>query len=315
MKWYFFGVLKENHYLCRRYITYYKVTMKKGLIAVAVVVILAMAAVVFYLLMDNRNLEQEKLEMQELAELDKQEMENDYERLSLQYSEMMTQINNDSIIAQLTQEQMRTQQLLQELKNVKASDAREITRLKKELATVREVLRSYIRQVDSLNQVNMSLMAENDRVKDALAQSNQANEGLRQEKQNLTEKVAIAAQLDASGISMQLLNKRQKTAKKIKDCKTIQVNFTIARNVTAENGNRTLYVRIQTPAGQVLTAGSFPYENRQLEYSMKKVIEYAGEEVGVQTFWQVGEYLEAGQYRVSIFADGNMIGSKTFTFN
>ena len=150
--------------------------MKKVLIAVAVVVILAMAAVVFYLLMDNRNLEQEKLEMQELAELDKQEMENDYERLSLQYSEMMTQINNDSIIAQLTQEQMRTQQLLQELKNVKASDAREITRLKKELATVREVLRSYIRQVDSLNQVNMSLMAENDRVKDALAQSNQANE-------------------------------------------------------------------------------------------------------------------------------------------
>ena len=289
--------------------------MKKVLIAVAVVVILAMAAVVFYLLMDNRNLEQEKLEMQELAELDKQEMENDYERLSLQYSEMMTQINNDSIIAQLTQEQMRTQQLLQELKNVKASDAREITRLKKELATVREVLRSYIRQVDSLNQVNMSLMAENDRVKDALAQSNQANEGLRQEKQNLTEKVAIAAQLDASGISMQLLNKRQKTAKKIKDCKTIQVNFTIARNVTAENGNRTLYVRIQTPAGQVLTAGSFPYENRQLEYSMKKVIEYAGEEVGVQTFWQVGEYLEAGQYRVSIFADGNMIGTRKFSFN
>ena len=237
----FFGYFVENQYLCTQFIYINKVTMKKGLIAAAVVVILAMAAVVVYLLMDNRSLEQEKLEMQELAELDKQEMENDYERLSLQYSEMMTQINNDSIIAQLTQEQMRTQQLLQELKNVKASDAREIARLK--------------------------------------------------------------------------LNKRQKTAKKIKDCKTIQVNFTISRNVTAENGNRTLYVRIQTPAGQVLTAGSFPYENRQLEYSMKKVVEYAGEEVGVQTFWQVGEYLEAGQYRVSIFADGNMIGSKTFTFN
>ena len=288
--------------------------MKKALIATAVIAILAMAAIVVYLLMDNRSLEQEKLEMQELAELDKQEMENDYERLSLQYSEMMTQINNDSIIAQLTQEQLRTQQLLQELKNVKANDAREITRLKKELATVREVLRSYIRQVDSLNQVNQSLMRENESVKDQLAQSNVANEGLRLEKQNLTEKVAIAAQLDATGIQMSLLNKRQKVAKKIKDCKTIQVNFNITRNVTAENGNRTLYVRIQTPAGQVLTAGTFPYENRQLEYSMKKVIEYAGEEISVQTFWQVGEYLEAGQYRVSIFADGNMIGSKTFTF-
>ena len=288
--------------------------MKKALIVTAVITILAMVAIVVYLLMDNRSLEQEKLEMQELAELDKQEMENDYERLSLQYSEMMTQINNDSIIAQLTQEQLRTQQLLQELKNVKASDAREIARLKKELATVREVLRSYIRQVDSLNQVNQSLMRENESVKDQLAQSNVANEGLRLEKQNLTEKVAIAAQLDATGIQMSLLNKRQKTAKKIKDCKTIQVNFNITRNVTAENGNRTLYVRIQTPAGQVLTAGTFPYENRQLEYSMKKVIEYAGEEISVQTYWQVGEYLEAGQYRVSIFADGNMIGSRNFTF-
>jgi len=267
-----------------------------------------------YLLLDNRNLEQEKLEMLELAELDKQEMENDYERLSLQYSEMMTQINNDSIIAQLTQEQMRTQQLLQELKNVKAADAREIARLKKELATVREVLRSYIRQVDSLNQVNQQLIAENENVKDQLAHSNSVNADLRQEKQNLTEKVAIAAQLDATAISMSILNKRQKSAKKMKDCKTIQVGFNIARNVTATNGNRTLYVRIQTPAGQILTAGTFPYENRQLEYSMKKVVEYTGEELNVQTYWQVNEFLDAGQYRVSIFADGNMIGTKTFTF-
>ena len=288
--------------------------MKKGLIAAIIIVILAMTGIMIYLLLNNRNLEQEKMEMLELAELDKQEMENDYERLSLQYSEMMTQINNDSIIAQLTQEQMRTQKLLEELKNVKAADAREIARLKKELATVREVLRSYIRQVDSLNQVNQNLMAENDRVKDQLAQSNQANEGLRMEKQNLTEKVAIAAQLDATGITMTILNKRQKTAKKMKDCKTIQVGFTVARNVTAANGNRTFYVRIQTPAGQALTAGSFPYENRQLEYSMKKVVEYTGEEVNVQTYWQVSEFLEAGQYRVSIFADGNMIGTKTFTF-
>jgi hypothetical protein len=288
--------------------------MKKALVAAVVVVILAMAGGLMYLLLDNRNLEQEKLEMLELAELDKQEMENDYERLSLQYSEMMTQINNDSIIAQLTQEQMRTQQLLQELKNVKAADAREIARLKKELATVREVLRSYIRQVDSLNQVNQQLIAENENVKDQLAHSNSVNADLRQEKQNLTEKVAIAAQLDATAISMSILNKRQKSAKKMKDCKTIQVGFNIARNVTATNGNRTLYVRIQTPAGQILTAGTFPYENRQLEYSMKKVVEYTGEELNVQTYWQVNEFLDAGQYRVSIFADGNMIGTKTFTF-
>lgn len=295
--------------------------MNKKLIligGIATLLIVSLIAVLALLVVDREELKgenQELQELRELAELDKQEMENDYERLTMQYGEMMMQINNDSLIEQLTQEQLRTQQLLKELKEVKATDAREIARLKKELATVREVLRSYIRQVDSLNQVNMQLQAENDRVKDQLAQSNQANEGLRQEKRNLTEKVAIAAQLDATGITMSILNKRGKATKKMKDCKVIQVNFTVARNVTATNGNRTFYVRIQTPSGAVLTEGTFPYENRQLEYSMKRVVEYAGEELGVTTNWQVGEYLEAGEYRVSIFSDGHMIGTKTFVFN
>ena len=289
--------------------------MRKYLLPLLAVAVLALIGVLIYMSMNVKQLEQEKQEMQELAELDKQEMENEYERFTLQYGEMMTQINNDSIIAQLTQEQMRTKQLLEELKQVKASDAREITRLKKELAAVREVLRSYIRQVDSLNQINQQLRQENERVSTELAETNREKQGLQQEKQTLTEKVAIAAQLDATGIQMTPLNKRSKAAKKMKDAKTLQVNFTIARNVTAQNGNRTLYVRIQTPAGTVLNGGgTFAYENRQLEYSMKKTVEYSGDETPVTVYWQVGEFLEAGDYRVSIFADGNMIGTRTFSF-
>jgi len=289
---------------------------KKVLIALSVgIVIAALVAALVVMIVRSGSLKAENEDLQELAKQDKEEMEYDYDRLTKQYGEMITQINNDSLIAQLTQEQLRTQQLLQELKDVKATDAREITRLKRELATVREVLRSYIRQVDSLNQVNQQLVAENDRVRDELAQQSQANEGLRQQNQNLSEKVDIAAQLDATGITMTPLNKRNSKAKKMKDCKVIQVAFNIARNVTAANGNRTLYVRIQTPGGAVLSGGTFSYEGRQLEYSMKRVVEYAGEEMSVTANWQVGEYLEAGEYRVSIFADGNMIGTKTFTFN
>ena len=289
--------------------------MKKAFIVSGTVLILALVAVVVWLLRANRGLEQEKQEMQELAELDKQEMENEYEHFTLQYSEMRTQINNDSIIEQLTQEQLRTQQLLEELKRVKASDAREITRLKKELATVRNVLRQYIRMVDSLNQVNQALVAENTQVKDELAQSKSVNQGLQHERQTLKEQVAIAAQLDATAITMTALKKNGKAAKKLKDCTTLQVGFTVARNVTATNGNRTFYVRIQTPTGQALAEGTFPYENRQLEYSMKKVAEYTGEELTLQTYWTVNNTLIAGDYRVSIFAEGNMIGTRTFTFN
>ena len=289
--------------------------MKKKVLIPLVVVILALIGGLAYLFKSLEEQKQVNRDMQELAELDKQEMENEYERFALQYSEMKTQINNDSIVEQLTQEQLKTQKLLEELKKVKADDAREITRLKKELATVREVLRSYVIQVDSLNRLNESLKQENSRVNAVLEERNSQIAGLSNEKASLSEKVAIAAQLDATNISLSLLNKRDKPTKKLKDTKKMQVNFTITKNVTASNGNRTVYVRIQNPGGNTLSGGgSFAYENRNLEYSMKKSIEYTGEEVTVATFWDVSQMLEAGQYRVSIFADGNMIGSRTFNF-
>lgn len=293
-----------------------KISMSKKVLIPLVIVILILVAGLVWLFINLQEQKQVNQDMQELAELDKKEMENEYERFTLQYSEMKTQINNDSIIEQLTREQMRTQQLLEELKQVKASDAREIARLKKELATVRAVLRDYVMQIDSLNRLNESLKQENTAVKAELEQRNQQVAGLSHEKASLSEKVAIAAQLDATGIQMQLLNKRGKEAKKLKNCTRMKVSFTIAKNVTASNGNRTVYVRIQNPGGNTLSGGgTFAYENKNLECSMKKIIEYTGEETPVVTYWNVCQMLEAGDYRVSIFADGNMIGSRTFSFN
>ncbi|MBQ3753025.1 MAG: hypothetical protein II864_05665 [Prevotella sp.] len=290
--------------------------MKKVLLISLVVVILALVGVLAYLFNDLQEQKQANEDMQELARLDKQEMENEYERFALQYSEMKTKINNDSIIEQLTQEQMRTQQLLEELKKTKAEDAREITRLKKELATVRAVLRDYVMQIDSLNRQNERLRAENTQVKNELAERNTQIVGLSTEKASLSEKVAIAAQLDATNIQLTALRKNNKAAKKIADCKTMQVSFTITRNVTAANGNRTVYVRIQNPGGNTLNGGgTFTYENRNLQYTMKKNIEYTGEETSLTLYWDVSQMLEAGDYRVSIFVDGNMIGSRKFSFN
>ena len=229
--------------------------MNKKIIIPLLAVIIILVGGVAYLFTSLNQQKQANKEMQELADLDKKEMQNEYEQFAKQYSEMKTQINNDSIVAQLTQEQMRTQQLLEELKRVKSSDAREIARLKKELATVRAVLRSYVLQIDSLNRLNQDLTEENTRIKGQYAQATQQIQGLNSEKASLSEKVAIAAQLDATNINMLLKNKRQKTAKKIKDCKTIEVSFSIARNVTAANGVRTFFVRITKPTGEVLNGG------------------------------------------------------------
>ena len=288
--------------------------MNKKVIIPSVIVGLLLLAGIVYLAISLNNQKQANKEMQELAELDKKEMENEYQMFADQYSELKTQINNDSIIEQLTQEQLKTEKLLEELKNVKASDAREIARLKKELATCRAVIRSYVLEIDSLNRLNQNLTEENTRVKGQYAEATRQIEGLNADKQTLSEKVAIAAQLDATGITMTLKNKRGKVTKKVKRCKTIQVNFNIAKNVTAASGNKTVYVRITTPAGTVLSGGgAFQYENRNLPYSMKKTIEYTGNETPVTMYWNVNEFLGEGTYNVSVFADGNMIGSRNFS--
>ena len=290
--------------------------MNKKILIPFIVLVLVLCGGIVWLLFSLREQKQVNQEMQELVELDKQEMENEYARFALQYSEMKTMITNDSIVEQLTQEQQKTQQLLEELKRVKATDAREIARLKKELETVRAVLRDYVMQIDSLNRLNENLMAENTRVNAELEQRTAQVAGLSSEKASLSEKVAIAAQLDAAGIQLQLLNKRGKDTKKLKDCKQMKVDFDITKNVTASNGHRTIYVRIQNPGGNALGgSGTFAYENRQLECSAHKTIDYTGEETHVTVFWNVSQMLESGDYRVSIFADGNMIGTRIFNFN
>lgn len=289
--------------------------MKKYLIPLILLCLLLAGGLVWlYLNLDKQK--QENKEMQELAALDKQEMENEYQQFALQYSEMKTQINNDSIVAQLSAEQEKTQRLLAELKQVKANDAREITRLKKELATVRAVLRSYVIEIDSLNRLNQNLQEENTRVKAQFQEATQQIEGLSSEKQSLSEKVAIAAQLDAIGITMQAKDKRNKNTDRMSKCKTVQVNFSLAKNVTAQNGMRTVYVRITSPTGSLLgNAGSFNYENRTLQCSMKKAVEYGGKETPVTLYWNVDQSMVGGNYQVSIFADGHMIGSRSFSFN
>ncbi|MGP1548902.1 MAG: hypothetical protein ACTTIF_08660 [Prevotella sp.] len=288
---------------------------KKILIPLVVVIILLIAGVA-YLANDLNEQKVANQEMQELAEMDKKEMENEYQQFATQYSEMRAQITNDSIIAQLTAEQLKTERLLKELKEVKSSNAREITRLKKELATCRAVIRSYVLEIDSLNRLNQTLVEENSQVKAQYAEANRQIAGLSSEKANLSEKVAIAAQLDAIGIELSMLDKKNKSTSKVSKCKKLKLNFALAKNVTATSGNKTVYARITSPAGSVLGgAGSFAYENKNLQATAKKSVEYGGKETPITLYWDVTQALEAGTYHVSIFADGNMIGSRSFSFD
>ena len=287
---------------------------KKVLIPVVIVGILLVAGIAFLAIRLDKQ-KQENREMQELAELDKKEMENEYQQFANQYSEMKTQITNDSIVAQLTAEQEKTQKLLEELRQVKSNDAREITRLKKELATVRAVLRNYVLEIDSLNRLNQNLKDETTRVRSQYDEATRQIAGLNTERASLSEKVAIAAQLDATGIRMTLKNKRGKDTKKLNKGKTMQVSFTVSKNVTAKSGMKTLYVRIIDPNGELLgedTTKVFAFENSEIGYTMSQAFEYEGEELAGSVYWGFETEAKTGYYNADFFADGNLIGSFPF---
>lgn len=292
----------------------HKYMNKKVLLIAASAVCIVLIGVLIYMNTQMKARQEENEQMIEVLKMDKAEMENEYQQFAMQYNEMMTQINNDSLINQLSLEQERVQKLLAELKETKATNAREIMRLKKELATLRAILKDYVMQIDSLNRENQALKVDNDKLRNQNQRAQAHITDLSTEKEQLVEKVAIASQLNATNIIAVAKNKKGKETNKISKAKKFVISFNIARNVTTQTGMRTIYVRIATPMGTILTSGgTFQYENRDLQYSISKEVEYTGEELPVTVYWDITESLSAGEYRVDIFADGQNIGTSTFS--
>ena len=275
---------------------------------VLVVAILSVAYLLYTEKQTNKELVQE-------FSLEKEDLENEYTRFATQYDELKLTVSNDSLAGLLNQEQVKVQRLLEELRTVKSSNATEIRRLKNELASLRKVMISYINQIDSLNRLTAQQKQVIAEVTQKYNDASRQISSLPQEKSQLNKKVTLAAQLDATNIWVEPKNKRDKRAKKVKDVVKFNIGFTIVKNITAEAGERTLYIRITKPDNDVLTKSSsntFTYENRTLNYSIKKYIEYNGEEQQIVVYWNVEEFLYAGNYRVDIFADGTLIGSQRF---
>lgn len=285
---------------------------KKTLLIVAVSILVIAMIGVTYLLFSEK---QTNRELVEEFQLEKEDLEGEYTQFAQQYDELKLTVSNDSLAILLDQEQVKTQRLLEELRTVKSSNATEIRRLKNELASLRKIMIGYINQIDSLNRLTTQQRKVIAEVTQKYNNASRQITNLSEEKKNLDKKVTLAAQLDATNIWIQARNKRDKQAKKVKDVVKFAIGFTIVKNITAENGERTLYIRITKPDNDVLTknaANTFAYENRTLGYSIKKYIEYKGEEMPLTVFWDVEEFLYAGTYRVDIFADGTLIGSQRF---
>lgn len=281
------------------------------LIAVIGVLAIVLAIAIGFLVNKNAEIE----DMQQQFTLDKQELEDEYEAISLQYEGFKFSVQNDSLLYKLENERTKVMRLQEELRMTKATDQAEIRRLKDELSTLRKVLRSYIHQIDSLNRLNEELRAENRQITRQFNETNRTLTQVSQEKEELTEKVSLAAQLVATNIAVKAVNNRGREQSRLSRSSQFVVSFTIARNITTEPGERSIFVRLMTPDGTVLSKSpthTFPYENRDILYSMHRIVEYGGEEIPVTLYWDIEEFLMPGTFKADIFADGHHIGTSSF---
>ncbi len=289
--------------------------MNKKSIIIFSIVIGALAIAALLLLMQNQKQKTEMQEMVEQLTFEKEQLEDEYEDWALQFDGYGQNIQNDSLAELLSQEQQRVQDLLEELRITKATNARRIAQLKKELATVRAVMVDYVRQVDSLSATNQRLETENRQVRQQYAEVHEKATKLEEEKTQLTEVVNRASMLEVANFRLTPLNSRDRKTNIFNKIQKLQFDYTILKNITTEPGTKTVYVRIVRPDGEVMVKNenhTFAYENQQIAYSLKQNIEYAGEELADTQYWQVEEILQKGTYNADFFVDGNLIGSFPF---
>jgi len=288
---------------------------KKVPIILTILVVLLIGGSV-YLTLSLRNKDVVIREMSQEFEIQKEALTDEYSQLALQYEGYGLRIGNDSLATLLDAERYKVQRLLDELRTTKATNARRISQLRKELETLRSIIKTYVMQIDSLSRINSELRVENQEVTQRYKQEREQVLSLSEEKKVLTEKVTLASILQARNIGVELFTDKGKKATKINKIAQLKFNFIISKNISAPTGEKYIYLRIIQPDETPLVKRNdnvFLFENRYVNFSARRPIEYEGDDIPVTIYWDVEEFLHPGNYKVEIFADGYMIGAAGFT--
>lgn len=281
------------------------------------IIIIVLAIFVVFLIVDKfmqKNKTDAIIEQLDNSNTEKLSISNELKELYNQYDGLKTE--NDTINARLLSEKKKIAELMDEIKYVKSSNAIKIKEYKKEVETLRTIMRSYIVQIDSLNTNNKELRAEVRNVKKQYQNVLSEKKNLNQEIDSLSGTVDKASTLKAMNILANGINSRGKDTKKIKKIDKIKVCFTIDENIIAGKGERWIYLRISKPDGVVLKESEynlFDFEGKKIVYTAKRKINYDGEKNDVCIYWKKSEALNAGLYTADVFADEKQIGSISFS--
>lgn len=208
-------------------------------------------------------------------------------------------------------------QMLEKLKKESTYNYEQLTKYKREVNTLKGMMKGYIRQIDSLNTVNGTLQAQNVAYKREITSANLRADVAEEKADELNTKVRIGAVIQASGIKMVAINNRGVEVRRIKQATRLRTDFELTANQLAEPGMKNVYICITAPDGYPLSAATpilFPFEGEEMMASAMREVSYENQSVPVSIFYD-GAAFAKGVYRVDIYVDGRLSGSQEVHFD
>ncbi len=252
-------------------------------------------------------------------EIEQLQLKNELQDMLIQYDTV--NVNNERLNAEILGQQEQIKEMLKQIEKHK-DDAYIMSKLKKETATLREIMKGYLVTIDSLNTMNVTLKKDNQNLVTELSQTKTQKQQLESSKKDLETIVATGSVLNATGITSVGLrvrnNGNQVEVNRANKTEAVRTCAKIGENRISQAGKKVLYLRIITPDGVVLEStdgsdASFEFDGVSGKYSVKRNIDYDNQAQEVCIFYNVNdpETLPTGQYIVQLYEAGMLIGKST----
>ncbi len=283
-------------------------TKKSTPVAMIVTSIILGVALIFliYMYFEKKN---KMIEMETVLTQEKDSLANELRHMVVAYDALKT--NNDTLNAGLQKQKNKIVKLL----SVNASNVQLIKRYKSEITTMRQIMKSYIVQIDSLNTRNKMLVSENSEIKQQITQVRNTNSELSKVKEELSTKVEVASIVQAKDIVAVSLNKKRKETTTINLLDKLRICFTLRENPLAKPGQKDVYMRVIRPDSLVVTSSPdnlFEYKGNKIIYSATRQVDYMNQDIEVCIFLDnKGDYI-IGNYSVDLYLEDNIIGRTNF---
>lgn len=291
---------------------------KRGLLFWIIIGLITTNGITIWLLVNEKSKVANTITISEKILVEKNTIEVDLLDLQKDYQNLQT--NDAAMQLDIDAKRERIEELIKEAAKHKG-DATIISKLKKETQTLRSIMQSYVRTIDSLNTLNQTLVAEKKTVLKQLGSEKEKQSVLIKEKDELKSAIAKGSILSCFNISAKAVlykrgGKKESETNKARKTEKIKVSFSLGENKIAKAGEKTIYVRIMTPDGKELAKSyddncRFNFNQSSGYFAGKETLNYANAElIGVTYCEGQGEYVP-GNYIIEITCDGVVIGNTT----